>query len=394
MPMSRIMSKRFYAPLPQPFDPCLYCVACGAEFPMHDPRDIYDEREDWTRLRKKRKNRVAYVSDQELEQTDFKRHPELWSFFYRTILDDPQSGSLRLSGISDHRSWGWYPLPAPLDIHKARIGGIPNPDGRHNVDFHMVNMLNADWNREKGQLIGYPIHVPCWLLLDRVIGHEIIRDNLRPFIQAVEGFWKDNSKLWEVLLTHSQEEDECYEKGQHWLKDPPKIKKKPNQRQRSFPIKQVTPKPWHEPGSPYRIPAIQDLIDKACQVKDGHRHPIIHNHMVSMMPIEIAVMIIDMIYRGQKHSQARINDTWNALYAFQWTLPDTYWQSRCNPELVFEIDDLAQSGKAVDWPYLCLGLEELLLDEDWYCNSGLNNRGRTMSIMSGIRKRFLVLLDA
>ena len=82
--MSRTMSKRFGAGLPQPLDPCLCCVACGAESPMHDPRDVYDEREDWKRLWKKRKGRVAYVSDKELEQTDFRRHPGLWLFFHRT----------------------------------------------------------------------------------------------------------------------------------------------------------------------------------------------------------------------------------------------------------------------------------------------------------------------
>lgn len=37
--------------------------------------------------------------------------------------------------------------------------------------------------------------------------------------------------------------------------------------------------------------------------------------------------------------------------------------------------DLVRAGCVVDWASLCLGLEELILDKDCYCNSGLKNRG-------------------
>lgn len=262
----------------------------------------------------------------------------------------------------------------------------------------MANILEADWNRDGEELIGYTIHVPCWLLLGRIIGHDVIQNNLRCFILAVEGFWRENNSLWETTLIHSDEENECYELGQHWLQDTPTIHKQPSEGDSDyelpFPSENNTKKPWHEPGNPYRIPAIRELIEKACQVKPDDSYRAFQNPWVSRIPIEIAMMITEIIYRSQKHSQARINDTRNILDAFQWELPGSYWRSRCNPDLVFEIDDLARSGATVNWAYLCLGLEELLLDEDWYCNSGLNNRGRTMSLMRKIKTRFLTLLDA
>jgi hypothetical protein len=111
------------------------------------------------------------------------------------------------------------------------------------------------------------------------------------------------------------------------------------------------------------------------------------------LPLDLAVTIVDLVYETQPHCQQRIDDIRNLLEAFRWNLPNTYWQARCNKQLLFELDDLIKAGTAVDWSGLCLGIEELLLDGDWYCNSGLNNRGRTLKLLSGIKKNFLHLLQ-
>lgn len=82
------------------------------------------------------------------------------------------------------------------------------------------------------------------------------------------------------------------------------------------------------------------------------------------------------------------------LSAFQWRLPDTYWQPRCRYRLVFEIEDLIEAGSRVDWQLICLGLEELLFNRFWYANSGLRNQARIIQLVDKIKKPFLQRLDA
>ncbi|KAL1855561.1 hypothetical protein Plec18167_004100 [Paecilomyces lecythidis] len=257
----------------------------------------------------------------------------------------------------------------------------------------MANLFEPDWNRGAGERVGYPIHVHCWLLLDRFIAHAVIKQNLRLFIQVVEKFWKANKEEWGLWVLHvpggsPPDLDDCYEKGMHWLKrqlDAPR----PMDRGGFYDEDSRTS---HWPGNPLRIPDIQELIER---VTRSHIDVLRLNEQkprcpakAADLPLEIAVTIIDLIYQSQPHSLERIEDTRNILVAFGWTLPNTYWQSRCNPRLVFEVDDLIREGRVIDWAEFCLGLEELLLDEDWYCNSGLNNRGRTLKLFEGIKERF------
>jgi hypothetical protein len=97
------------------------------------------------------------------------------------------------------------------------------------------------------------------------------------------------------------------------------------------------------------------------------------------------MMMVDTIYQSLPPCHERIQDTRNVLEAFQWKLPDSYWQRRCNPNLVFEVQDVIKAGTQIDWAYFCLGLHELLLQDDWYCNSGLYFRGRILDLIESIR---------
>ncbi|KAL2863964.1 uncharacterized protein BJX67DRAFT_384144 [Aspergillus lucknowensis] len=105
-------------------------------------------------------------------------------------------------------------------------------------------------------------------------------------------------------------------------------------------------------------------------------------------PVEIALMIINQIQYGSSLSQERIRDTRSALEAFQWTLRDSYWIKRCEPELVYEVGDLVASGKSVDSAEFCLGPEELMVEPHWFCNSGLECRKRILRLLRGIKARF------
>ncbi|KAJ9196238.1 hypothetical protein C8Q69DRAFT_453143 [Paecilomyces variotii] len=309
------------------------------------------------------------------------------------VLDDPKKNQLRISGIS-RGYFGEYAYPTPIDPDRAQIWGGALRENRWNADFHMANLLEPDWNRQAGERIGYPIHVHCWLLLDRFIGHAIVKQNLRLFVQVIEEFWKANRKEWAVWILHfpgsrDPDIDDCYEKGVHWLKrqsdptKPMKIRGRHGDEE---------PGTTHWPANPLRILDIQKLIERVTQSHDTVMKPDIRKPRrlgkAADLPLDIAVVIIDIIYKSQPHSRERIEDTRNILDAFEWKLPNAYWQSRCNPELVFEVGDLIKAEHIVDWANFCLGLEELLLDEDWYCNSGLNNRGRTLKLIAAIKERF------
>jgi hypothetical protein len=248
----------------------------------------------------------------------------------------------------------------------------------------MANLFEQDKPREAGQCIGYPIHAHCWLLLERFVGHDLIIPNLHTFVRAVEGFWN-----------HASVDGVCYMKGTlctHWLKE--QRKGTSAELLLKLHAKWTKCRLWHTPGSPLRIPDIQQLIaqniqprkDNSCQGQSGIQS------QGFCLPLDIAMTIVDLIYETQPHCQQRINNIRNLLEAFRWSLPNTYWQARCNTQLLFELDDLIKAGTAANWSGLCLGVEELLLDDNWYCNSGLNYRAQTLKLLNGIKENFLRLL--
>lgn len=104
------------------------------------------------------------------------------------------------------------------------------------------------------------------------------------------------------------------------------------------------------------------------------------------------MLIVDAIHYD--YELAGVRDTRNLLTAFNWELPVSYWQNRCNYAMIFEVKDLIDSGTSVDWPALCLGLEELILDESWYPKSGLRNRARIFERFRRIDKIFRAMLGA
>ncbi|OGM43523.1 hypothetical protein ABOM_008074 [Aspergillus bombycis] len=235
-------------------------------------------------------------------------------------------------------------------------------------------MAKIVWGTEPDipkERIGYPIHAHCWVLLDRVIGHEIVQEHLREFARAADAYWWRNMGSWGARLWHHEDEMSCY--GTKSVVD------------------------WHKPviyhvtGSPLRIPGIQKLIVQAtreCPGVDLRGHSAIVD-----LPLDIAILIVDLIYGSRPRSVERLNDTRNFLEVFQWKLPDTYWKTRCDCWLVFEMDDLIREKRAVNWSRFCLGLEELLLERGWYCNSGLRTRHRALTSLAGIKKHFLNMIE-
>ncbi|KAF7114715.1 hypothetical protein CNMCM5793_009666 [Aspergillus hiratsukae] len=383
-------------------DPFLCCVICGAEIPLYERGEVFEEREDWKRPVMKHRNKSVIVPAKELEQTDFVKYPHAWSFFVRAILDDPKTGQMSLSGISHGSSLKPWELPIPRDPQRAFIRNLALAENHWNADFHMANLFGRDKNREAGERIGYPIHPHCWLLLKRFVGHDLIMSNLHAFVRAIGEFWKANKKHWRIFLDHvSVDGVECVddEPGSpctHWLKEPRTYTSAEDREHFAMLANwRDELREWHSPGSPLRIPDIQSLITQNIQPqKDNSGQGQCEiQPPVFCLPLDIAVMVVDLIYETQPHCQQRIDDIRNLLEAFRWRLPNTYWQARCNTELLFEFDDLIKAGTAVNWLGLCLGIEELLLDDNWYCNSGLNNRARTLKQLNGIKEGFLRRLN-
>ncbi|KAB8215727.1 hypothetical protein BDV33DRAFT_208036 [Aspergillus novoparasiticus] len=283
------------------------------------------------------------------------------------VLVEPQGE--RLSGICPRLYNKKNINRVPVDPHKARICGLARK-GSGNIDFRMAKVaVNNEPDRPR-ERIRYPIHAHCWVILDRVIGHEIVQKHLREFTRAVEAYWSRNRIYWDSRLGHMGHDTTCrgicsLETCHQW------------------PI-------YHFSGSPLRIPGILELITQAtpeCTV-ELRGHSVIVNP-----PLDVAILIVDQIYGNRPCSLEMLRDTRNLLEAFQWKLPDTYWRTRFDSRLVFEMDDLIREKRPVNWKEFCLGLEELLLDKDWFCNSGMRIRLRTLTSLGGIKECFLNLVD-
>ncbi|UDD58623.1 hypothetical protein AFCA_006054 [Aspergillus flavus] len=296
----------------------------------------------------------------------FKKNPLLWSYYYRIILVEPQGE--RLSGICPRLYNKKNINRVPVDPHQARIFGLARK-GSGNVDFRVAKVaVNTEPDRPK-ERIGYPIHAHCWVILDRVIGHEMVQKHLREFTRAVEAYWSRNRIYWGSILGHDTCCGICSLETCH-----------------QWPL-------FHFSGSPLRIPGILGLITKATECTGVGRVELRRDSVIVNPPLDVAILIVDQIYGSRPCSLEMLRDTRNLLEAFQWKLPDTYWRTRCESRLVFEMDDLIRENRPVNWKEFCLGLEELLLDKDWFCNSGMRIRLRTLTSLGGIKECFLDLVD-
>lgn len=132
---------------------------------------------------------------------------------------------------------------------------------------------------------------------------------------------------------------------------------------------------------------IRRLISEATQVHEkNRRHDGPLNAIVANIPLEIRIIIVDMINRSPPPCYQRILDTRNVLLAFQWRMPVSYWQKLCNPTLIFEVQHIIEAGIPIDWAYFCHRLREILLQKVWYCNSGLYFRGRILHLTERLKE--------
>lgn len=93
------------------------------------------------------------------------------------------------------------PVPqVPRDPHKARIGEpYNNPVRSACTRFEGANMFNPEWNPKDVKQVGCAVHAHCWLLVDRVIGMELLDAHLAIFVKAVVRFWVQHPEICMVL---------------------------------------------------------------------------------------------------------------------------------------------------------------------------------------------------
>jgi hypothetical protein len=265
----------------------------------------------------------------------------------------------------------------PDDFEEACLMCVENPGGcpyqPHSCEFPIDALMYPSLpGCSRG--LGYAVHAHCWVLVERAIGRALVESNLQVFKQALLQFWDEQEDGIRDLVCPEPDPEDT----------------------NSFnPISSAVR--YNLYGGRYRnpanVPEIRRLVEQATQtdIHDGpcHQKP----SGLPQVPLEIAMMIVDAIYYDNNYNAARIEDTQNLLVAFQWTLPDTYWQSRCYKDLIFEVKDLIEGDISVNWQSLCLVLEGLLVDHEWYSMSGLGNRARIFQMLKRIKVILLHLLE-
>ncbi|PYH68046.1 uncharacterized protein BO88DRAFT_426692 [Aspergillus vadensis CBS 113365] len=226
--------------------------------------------------RKFNERKRLVVPAAELEQLDLETETPIWSYLY--LLDNPFTSCLQGS----HLFFG-----ASLARQRKFVG------------FHMANIFEEDWNWRITVLNRYAMRQHCWLLVDRFLGHEVVKQDLRGISDCT-----------------------------------------------------------HMSLSPFMMPDIRRLISEATQVhKKNRRHDVPLKSIVSHIPLEIKIIIKCSFHTDRSSATQH-------LY----------------------VQEIIEAKTPIDWAYFCHGLHELLLQEDWYCDSGLYVRGRILHLNECIKE--------
>ncbi|KAL3490303.1 hypothetical protein BJX62DRAFT_238283 [Aspergillus germanicus] len=339
-----------------------HCVICGS--PVRRDKFSQDEiRPDWSREIRNRHGRCAYTSTADVEATDFSEKRLLWSAWYRALLLDPKPNGTHLSGLACGANREYAPL-VPTDSSRARLSSRPKHDNDWNTEFYpgplFQGVSTTAW---EGKRYGYAMHAHSWLLLERTIDLATIERNLDVFCIALRILWnfREYTFNWQVLLNH-ETNNECFDQGIFGVRKMKMVginggtggasRSLDNARQSAA------------TGTPQAASRLHRKRPVAAKAKS----------LTTQLPLDVVLEIFDVIYYSSPPCFARINETRNILEAFHWHVPDTYWIKPCNPDLIFEVKDLRASGAPVDWSKLCLDIEALFIDPNWYCQSGLRKR--------------------
>lgn len=273
---------------------------------------------------------------------------------HNTVVKPPLASEYHLTGIN-FLEFSREPLWMPEDVNIALIGGggrKPRYNGISGTQFHVTEIYDEPTSSDSNTT-GYVVHAHCWALLERILGPEVKQTQLDKLIQAAKKHWSDNV-LWNL-----------YDDDVMWgsICNP-----RPPNREQQLNIHL----------SPLVIPEIQNAIQRAKKIK---------SHSISCLinlPLEISLLIMELVCPIY-YSQWNVQDTRNILSAFQWVLPNSFWELRLrtHERLLFELRSLKDMS-SIGWQSLCLDMMALLCDNDLYKSSGLATRERVLRLVDDI----------
>ena len=289
----------------------------------------------------------------------------------------------RLTGITVFDG-DWGADKFPRSPHQARIGGqvdgifIPKYTANLLEELDAARVTSPEgpgfyWPPEERP--GYLVHAHCWALLGQVTegGVSRIEANLNVFVQAAKHFWQKD-KLRDTPAFRAR-----------WYTRP----KNPSDSDSPGVFDGKMSDTGHRVmrasnQNPLFVPKLEEAIQRNRIKRKVHIRVGFDG-----FPLDLAILIIDAVCPAE-YTAIEVQNARNLLKAFQWTLPDGYWQKRCDSSLAFEVNRLKKTKTRVDWQALGLDVMSLLVEDEF--TSGLRNRELGLLYMDRIRRRFIEFL--
>ncbi|KAJ0413847.1 hypothetical protein BJY00DRAFT_319409 [Aspergillus carlsbadensis] len=312
------------------------------------------------------------------------------SCYFRVVTKDPKTQQLSVSEIGSPSTFGisWWTLRArfvnPTAKHKWWPAAIDTacilyPDQTHPPA--------PPRKSRKRRPVSYAVHVDCWEFLDRIIGHDLVTRHWETFIDLAQKFWIANMDRFGCRyddgsrVTSSQRRDvPVNEVVNPWDPILPLVALKPGSSD-SMGYRWTV----HEDSGQLGFPDMHELAEKV--VRRPRRPEELARAAKRLarvdIPVELAMMIVEMVRISRTDRLERVRDTRNMLVAFEWMLPDSYWISRSNGFLKFEMQADALDSH-VDWATICLSIEEMWLRSS-DCSAATRSRAQALGALGIMR---------
>ncbi|OJJ44470.1 hypothetical protein ASPZODRAFT_18661 [Penicilliopsis zonata CBS 506.65] len=344
-------------------DPPPICLLCGVRIFGPDAPGITDSlhpgvvfREERWKMYKNTKMEHVVVPSHEVEQAHFPKFPRLWAGAFRGLIKNKTKYTL--TGISIIRPSICIGHHLPRDSHTARIGGRrgrPQYDDESFIHFHTAH-ISRQPKKLRDRQIGYLIHAHCWILLAHAFNcrPSALESRSVQLVTAARKYWRNHPAAWamedEALYTHTPAR---------------RLYSRPSRRLHGCDIYQ----------NPLVVPEVANIIACGEKKKEKKKRKDDDPYIGPSLPLEVAILIAEQICPVE-YTAEEVTSLRAMLDAFQWVLPEWFWEQRCSHDLFFEM----KADSQFHWETR-LDLMHLYASSD--C---LANRERVLSVMKGIKQ--------
>ncbi|KAL3490302.1 hypothetical protein BJX62DRAFT_238282 [Aspergillus germanicus] len=352
------------------------CFLCGMRIQTGDQRFkglAIPERKDWA----EREVQGDYmVPASEVEESDFAKSSTQWIHSFRAAVEGPPDSPLSLTGIGFHDSDVVAVVPASPE-QACIVASSCASHGKRQCKMFSVrgNSLIPLDNNYRRLPFGYPVHAHCWMLVDYVIGLDVVEKNLDAFCEAGYEYWSNHRGHTPVYHGTGPA---C---GYNW--------RQPGIRQMEVRPQNIWTTRSHASDSPLRLPKVQKMIEQVGHRADEPSRVGYRASSIVHLPLEIHIMIVDELYVLPDFSRNDVRGVRRALRALGWKPPDQYWISRCSMDLGFDVMVIPNIDNVADWGEFCTTLEYSLAGSKWWCASGLAHREAILNRLKAVQPRFL-----